>query len=151
MLQSGEADMSHWSHYEEYLRSRVIQKTRAKFASFNDVVVGLIQADPHFRAQDVRDRLPKVCEGPTRTVRRFAEGKLSFEDAYEAALDAGADNTALRKLNKFRQWLADAGTARVLTSAEGQDHDKIAYELDKIRVRIVQLQNTLSRAGKKLR
>ncbi len=149
MIKAGEDDISHWSHYEELLKSRVIQKTRVTFPTFDDTVVSLIRTDSSFKAVDVRDRLPTICSGPLKTVRRFAEGKLSFEDAFESAVDAGADNNALRRLNKFRQWLADSATARVVLSAAGdQDRAKVAFELEKIRSRVVSLQGMLDRAKK---
>lgn len=107
MTKAGETDITHWSHYEEFLKSRVIQKAREKFPTFDRTVVELIKTDETFKAVDVRDRLPKICVGPLKSLRKFAEGALAFEDAFDAAMDAGADNNALRRLNKFRQWLAD--------------------------------------------
>jgi hypothetical protein len=148
MLKSGEADITHWSHYEEYLKSRAIQKTREKYPSFDRTVVDLIQKAPQFKAVDVRDRLPKICVGPARALKRFAEGNMSFEDSYEIALESGADNNALRRLNKFRQWIAEQDTAKTLAEAEGQDADKIKYELDKIAARTAWLQKMLSKSGK---
>ena len=146
MIERGEADITHWSHYEEYLKSRTIQKARDKYPSFDRTVVSLIQTDPQLKAVDVRDRLPKVCIGPPRALKKFSEGNMTFEDAYEIAVESGADNNALRRLNKFRQWMAEPETAKMLTQAEGQDADKIAFELDKIRSRVISIQKML--AGK---
>lgn len=143
MIDSGETDITHWSHYEEYLKNRTVQKTREKYPSFDRTVVNLIQTDPQFKAVDVRDRLPKICIGPPRALKKFSEGNMAFEDAFEIALESGVDNNAYRRLNRFRQWIADQDTADALRDADGQDAEKIAYELEKIRTRVVFLQRAL--------
>ena len=60
---------------------------------------------------------------------------MEFEDAFEIALESGVDNSAYRRLNRFRQWIAEADTAESLRDAEGQDAEKIEYELEKIRTK----------------
>jgi len=151
MIESGETDITHWSHYEEYLKNRSIKKMREKYPSFDHTVVSLIQTEPQFKAVDVRDRLPKVCLGPPRALRKFSDGNMTFEDAFEIAMESGVDNNAYRRLNKFRQWIVDADTAKALSDADGQDADKITYELEKIRARILQLQKTLVKGTSKSR
>jgi hypothetical protein len=37
----------------------------------------------------VRDSLPTICVGPVKNLKRFAEGKIDFDDAYHNAMDAG--------------------------------------------------------------
>ncbi len=149
MTACDESDITHWSHYEEYLKSRVIQKARDKYPSFDQTVVTLIQHDPQFKAVDVRDRLPKICLGPPRALKKFSEGNMSFEDAVEIAVEAGVDNNAYRRLNRFRQWLAEPETAKGLQDSEGQEAEKIVYELDKIRARTAFLQKMLERRAER--
>lgn len=139
-----ETDTTKWSHYEEFLKSRAIQKVRDKYPSFQKTVVDLIQKGSSVKAIDIRDKLPKICAAPSRTLKRFAEGQITFTKAYESALDAGVDNTAYRKLNRFRQWLAEGDTARALSDSDGES-EKIAYELGKIRSRVAQLEQMLAK------
>lgn len=148
MLRSHETDIGRWSYYEEFLRSRAVQKTKEKYPSFEETVVKVIQNDSNVKAVDIRDKLPKICAAPARTVRRFADGEITFEKAYENALDAGVDNNGYRKLNRFRQWLANGDTARALIDSDAEA-DKIVFELGKIRSRVVQLEQMfLKRRGK---
>lgn len=144
MLKCGEVDITKWSYYEEFLRSRAIQKACERYPLFERTVVHLIQKDASVRAIDIRDKLPKICVAPVRTIKRFAEGRITFARAYENALDAGVDNNAYRKVNRFRQWLAEGDTAKALLNSDGEA-DKIAYELGKIRARVSQLEQMLTR------
>ena len=149
MTDSGETDITHWSHYEEFLKNRSIQKACDKYPSFTDTVVGLIQKDSSFKAVDVRDRLPKICAAPAKTLKRFADGSLPFEKAFDAAIDAGVDNNAYRKLNRFRQWIADADAVKAMVDADTSEADKIVYELDKIKNRVVQVQKIMEKRARR--
>lgn len=144
MRRWGENDIGKWSYYEEFLKSRVAQKTKEKYPSFEETVVRIIQNDPKVKAVDIRDKLSKICAAPTRTVRRFAEGEISFLKAYESALDAGVDNNAYRRINRFRHWLAEGDTAKSLLDSEAEA-DKIVFELGKIRSRVVQLEQMFAK------
>lgn len=149
MMEFEERDITKWSHYEEYLKSRAIAEARAKFPTFDRRVVSLIQSDRSFKAVDVRDRLPKIVKGPTKNLRKFADGTASFDDAYEVALDAGVDNNIYRKMNKFRQWLAETEVANDIRATQGQELDKVAFELEKIRARIVSLTGIIQKMREK--
>jgi hypothetical protein len=139
MIAARDEDATHWSHYDELRKSRKIRNACDSYPALESIVVGLIKTAVSFRAVDVRDRLPVVCQGPKRVLKRFAEGSLSFEDAYEKAVEGGADNSALRRLTKFRHWLADPDTVRLLANATDGDLEKMAFELDKLTTRTNQV------------
>ena len=151
MTAVGDDDATHWSHYDEFRKSRKIRNACETYPTLEDVVVRLIKGDSAFRAIDVRDRLPIVCQGPSRVLKKFAGGALSFEDAYEKAVEGGADNSALRRLTKHRHWLADAETVRLLTNATDGDLAKMAFELDKLKTRTAQVHAIVEREVKKRR
>ncbi len=144
MVKCDETDIAKWSYYEEFLKNRAVQKMRDKYPSFDKTVVSIIQSDSSVKAVDIRDKLPKICAAPARTVKRFADGEISFKRAFESALDAGVDNNAYRKLNRFRHWLAEGETARILLDSDGEA-EKIAYELSKIRTRVCQIEQMLTK------
>jgi hypothetical protein len=144
-------DVTHWSHYDEFRKSRKMRNACDSYPTLEDVVVRLIKTDTSFRAVDVRDRLPIICQGPKRVLKRFSEGTLPFEDAYEKAVEGGADNSALRRLTKLRHWLADPETVRLLTNATDADLDKMAFELDKLKTRTNQVHAMVDREIKKRR
>lgn len=149
MLDSGERDISHWSHYEEFLKSRTIGKAREQFPTFESRVVELIKNDLALKAIDLRDRLPKIVIGPQRNLKRFSEGKVDFEAAVEIAVDAGADNNVVRKMNKFRQWLAEPHVMTAVKEVDGAELDKISFELAHIRKRVEALESAISRGMKR--
>jgi len=145
MLDNGECDISHWSHYEEFLKSRAIGKARTQYPTFESRVIDLIKNDGTLKAVDVRDQLPKVVLGPQKNLKRFAEGKVSFLDAVEIAIDAGADNNVVRKINKFRQWLAEPDVMNAVKLADGPESDKLSYELGHIRKRVGSLEAAIAK------
>jgi len=54
---------------------------------------------------DLRDKLPTICDGRPKVLKRFVNEITPFEDAYEIAVDAGGENYAFKRLHKFRTGL----------------------------------------------
>ncbi len=77
-------------------------------------------------------------------MKRFVEGKLNFEEAYENAVDAGGENPDYRRLYKFRQWLAQEDTHNDLLDTAKNVREKIEFELEKIAKRAKQLKTEIS-------
>ena len=138
MLDHHETDTARWSYYDEYLKSRLIRKARLGQPGFDALVVEKVKAGEVARAVDIRDRLPVICSAP-KALKKFANRAYDFEDAYEQAVDAGADSTPYKKLAAFRQWLAKPAVATALGRTQGETRKKIEYELDKLagRVKVV--------------
>ena len=135
MLDNNETDTARWSYYDEYLKSRMIKKARDCHPGFDTIVVEKIKSGEIVRAVDIRDRLKIICTA-SKVLNKFANGKYNFENAYESAVDAGADSTPLKKLNAFRQWLAKPEVAKTLCRSQDETRAKIEYELRKISLRI---------------
>lgn len=147
MLDHGEADTAKWSYYDEYLKSSKIKKARLSQAGFDNLVVEKIKSGEIAKAVDVRDRLPVVCSA-SKALQKFASRTLSFEDAHDHAVEAGADSTPLKKLAKFRQWLVRPETEAALNHAQGETRNKILFELDKLSGRIDVLNHKLREKNK---
>ena len=64
------------------------------------------------------------------------KGTHDFEEAYERAVDAGADSTPYKKLATFRQWLAKPEVVTALGRTQGETRKKIEFELDKLAGRV---------------
>ena len=135
MLDHGEAETARWSYYDEYLKSVKIRKARLAQPGFDDLVVEKIRSGEISRAVDVRDRLPVICSAP-KTLQKFAAKAYDFDDAHESAVESGADSTPLKKLAKFRQWLAQPEVEVALGKAQGETRKKIQFELDKLSSRV---------------
>jgi len=145
MLDHGEADTARWSYYDEYLKSSVIRKVRLAQPGFDALVVEKIKSGEIARAVDVRDRLPVVCSA-SKTLQKFAARTYDFENAHENAVEAGADSAPLKKLAKFRQWLAKPEVEDALTRTNDETRKKIRFELDKLAGRAAALRE---KVGKK--
>ena len=94
---------------------------------------------------DLRDKLPVICTGPAKILKRYVEGKLSFSDAYESAVGAGGDNYALKKLRRFREWLVKADTEEDLVDCNKTVRDKNLFELKEIANRSKKLRELLEK------
>jgi hypothetical protein len=139
MIVHADDDREHWSYYDEFLKSAKIKKARDEYAHFDDFIVTQIKSGDIPKAMELRDKLPTICAGPAKILKRFVNGTASFEDAYEAAVDAGGENYALQKLRRFRDWLALTDTEDDLLEANKQVTDKMRFELKEIEKRIKKL------------
>jgi hypothetical protein len=90
------------------------------------------------RAMDLRDQLPTVC-GASATLKKFAEGKLTLEQAHERSIDAGADNVPYKKALAFRRWITDPDMDSLLAGCPQRVRNKLFFEFNKIAVRIAAL------------
>jgi hypothetical protein len=95
MIDHDDTDSARWSYYDEYLKSTKIKRARDEFAKFDAFIVEQVKSGGIPKAVELRDKLPVICAGPAKILKRFAEGTTAFDDAYEAAVDAGGENYAL--------------------------------------------------------
>ncbi len=138
-------DRDHWSYYDEFLHSTRINKVRKDYAGFDKFVVEQVKTKKISKAMELRDQLPTICAGPAKNLKRYFEGKVTFEDAYENAVDAGSENYALKKLKKFRDWLALNDTEDDLLESNKVIRDKMIYELKEIEKRSKKLKEVLEK------
>jgi len=138
-------DKDHWSYYDEFLKSNKIKKVRKDYANFDKFVVEQIKTKQIPKAMELRECLPKICEGPAKILKRYLEGKITFPDAFESAIDAGSDNYALKRLRKFREWVVLNDTEDDLTDSNKTIRDKMYYELKEIEKRSKKLKELLEK------
>lgn len=144
MLNHGEVDTARWSYYDEYLKSTKIKKARLAHKGFDELVVEKIKTGEIARAVDVRDRLPMICSSP-KSLQRFALQTYDFDAAHDHAVEGGADSTPLKKLAKFRQWIAKLEVEAALGKTKGETRKKIEFELDKLASRIEAVRTKLKK------
>jgi hypothetical protein len=61
-------------------------RAREQFSTLDEIFVTQVKKGEIKRAVDVRDALPIICAGPPKNLKRFVEGKISFEEARETAI-----------------------------------------------------------------
>lgn len=141
MLDNDQNEKARWSYYDEYLKSRFINKVRNE--KFDRLIVEKINSGEIGRAVDVRDKLTVICK-TQKPLRRFTAGDCNFEEAYGWAVEAGADSTPYAKLAKFRKWLATQATEQALGRTGGETRRKIEFELKKLGPIVDRLRKKLS-------
>jgi hypothetical protein len=99
---------------------------------------------------DLRDKLPVICSGPAKILKRYVEGKLEFLDSYDSAVDAGGDNGALKKLKRFRDWICLTETEEDLVEANKPIRDKALFELKEIEKRAQKIRKFLEQSKAKV-
>ncbi len=133
MVKHHEDNPQRWSHYDEYLKSRTIDKAREYHPKMDQVVVGKISRGEIAKAVDVCDKVAKICAIKGPILNRFLKNEDSLEECYEEAIAGGADNAALKKLHSFRVFLGDMETRKGLKKMPQKQRAKCKYELKKIK------------------
>jgi hypothetical protein len=143
MVERDENDISKWSYYDEYLKSNKIKKARQQHPNMDDIVVDSIKSGEIERAMDLRAQLPTVCTSPV-VLKRYAEGRLTLKEAYDRAVDAGADNVPYKKTLAFRKWITSPKIEELLEACPPRVRNKLLFELEKIGTRALALNKKYS-------
>ena len=133
MVTHGENNIQRWSYYNEYLKSQKIAKRRKEYPEMDAAIVKKIETCEIPKAEDVRDKLTKICVAGGKTLNKLINDSDSFEDCYNKAIHGGADNTLYNTMNKFRLRLAASGLKRDLMEMPENQRQKCIYEMKKIR------------------
>jgi hypothetical protein len=150
MLKHKDTDRERWSYYDEFLKSAKIRKIREEHSGFDDLIVEKIKNGDIPKAVELRDKLPVICTGSAKIIKRFIDGKVGFADAYEIAVDAGGENFALRKIKKFREWLAQADIEDDIMESNKQVRDNILFQLREVEKRAKKLKELLEKQKAKV-
>ncbi|MCY4560204.1 MAG: hypothetical protein OXF79_28370 [Chloroflexi bacterium] len=129
MIDNDQNEKARWSYYDEYLKSRFINTVRNK--EFDRLIVDKINSGEIARAVEVRDKLTVIAKAP-KPLKKFTAGEYDFGEAYDWAVEAGADSTPYAKLAKFRKWLATQEAEQALGRTGGETRKKIEFELKKL-------------------
>lgn len=132
MIASEDQDPAHWSYYDEFLKSRKIKKAREEVAGFDQFIVGEIKSGRMGKAMDLRDKLPIICTGQPKILKRYMTGTYDFAEAHEHAVTAGGEHHALNRLKRFRKWLIETTTEDDIRDAPKAIRDSMQYELKEI-------------------
>ena len=136
MIDKDDRQPTRWSYYDELLRPRRFGKAIERHSEFNDVVVEKIKSGEIERAVDIRDRLPLIVNAGGNTLRRFVQGKLSFDHAVADAKERGVGDYASKKLRDFRLWLAEEEVEREVGNTPEDKKNALRYELKQIERRV---------------
>src|SRR5208337_2372170 len=144
MRSHGDENVSRWSYYDEFLKSRKIKQCREQYPEFEKVVVTKIKSGEISRAADIRDYLPKIAESGKKIIGGFVSGKLNFQDALDHASSGGIDKNYYIKINKFRTWLVTPEVMDDIIETIDPFSKKILYEFKKIKAGIEHLEKKMT-------
>ncbi|MFC2016986.1 hypothetical protein ACFLUD_01060 [Chloroflexota bacterium] len=132
-------DPIRWSFYDQYLKSRKIAKSRADIPQLDEIVVRKINSGEIPRAEDVRDKLTKICGVGGRVQQEFVTKEGSFDKCFEKAIMQTENDALYQALNKFRTKIGDLDTKKEIQRMTPGRLRKCRYELQKIRAAATRL------------
>lgn len=138
MLEHGEHEINRWSYYDEYLKSRKIGSARADYPEMDELIVKKIRSSEIPTAMELRDGLKSICQAGGKTLSRFVDGRLNFEQACDSAFQKGASDVTVQKLSRFRVWLYEAETVDDLVDQTNR-RPQFLYELEHIQKQCTKL------------
>jgi hypothetical protein len=143
MIKHKDDNIERWSHYDEFLKNRKIQKACEDHPDLEDTVVARIKSG-EVNAVEVREKLKVVCRAKSeKAVNELLSG-ASLDDAYTTAKSLGGDNSALQKLKRFRTWVVTNSTRQAIKNAPIKIHPQMRFELKAIKTQVSKLLDTIS-------
>jgi hypothetical protein len=145
MEDNNDTHVQRWSYYYVYLKPKKLKKLREEYPTFDTVVVGMIKNGEFKKAQDLRDKLPLICEGPKKIIQKFLDGKMDFDSAVSNVEEKKGGIDGQKQLNKFRQWIANPARFDELTSVNGELYKKICFEVHSLHDCLKKLRDRLEK------
>lgn len=133
MVQHGDEVVERWSYYDEFLRHNSIKRARREHPKIDGVFVEKVKSGEIPKAVEVREKLTKIATTGGKVLKAFVTGEGSFESCYDRAIARGADNTWYKRLNKFREQLADPDLKDIFLEMNEAHRKKCVFELKKIK------------------
>ena len=138
MIKHNDNNLAHWSHYDQILGSKKIQKAFENHVDLEPKIVSDIKND-RIKAVDIRDKLNPICVTKSdKPVKMVLDGK-SLDSAFESAQSLGGDNNALQKLVKLREYVTNTETKKAVAQANPKIKSQLQWELTQIRTAISKL------------
>lgn len=145
MIDHNDTETTHWSYYEEFIKSNKIKKLRAAYEGVDEFISLQIKSGKIEKAVDIRDKLPVVASSSKKIIKKFLCGDIDLNEAYARAHDSGDADEVFQKLKRFKFWILDPEIQASILASSGPARDKMKYEINKINSQC----NTLMRKLKK--
>ncbi|MGP1283423.1 MAG: ParB N-terminal domain-containing protein [Parasphingopyxis sp.] len=145
MIDKNDTDRDRWSYYYEFLKSKPIASARQNYPSFDETIVKKIKAGDFQKAADLRDKLPVICKSPAKNVKRFLEGIVDVDEAYERARYAGTDHVALQRVKRFRAWIGQPDTEEDILAANPSVINKLEFQLKQLKKTLTSVHSAVAK------
>ena len=107
MIDHNDQETTHWSYYEEFIKSNKIKKLRTAYDGVDEFIALKIKSGEIEKAVDVRDKLPVVASSSKKIIKKFLCGDIDLYEAYARAHDSGDADGVYQKLKRFKFWVID--------------------------------------------
>ena len=146
MFKHGEHEISRWSYYDEFLKGRKIASARMDYPELDELVIKKIRSGEIPTAMALRHGLKLICQAGGKTLSRFVDGRLDFEQACDSADQRGASDATVQKLSRFRTWLYDPENVEELVEQTNR-RPQLLYELEHIQKQCTKLIKKLNESS----
>ena len=148
MLDNNDLRPDRWSYYEEYLKSRGINKYRETYSQMDSLFVKQVKTGKIKKAEDVRKVLGEIAKGKNKTATKIMqdiiEGKTSIYDGFEKYKATGKASNGYQRIKKFHDLIDDDDFQKVI-KLEATSNNAIAFELKKIQKAVDKLLKDLGK------
>lgn len=103
MVENGQDKPNKWSFYYEYLKNRKVKKMRDSDLRLDEVILEQVGKNK-FTAQELRDRLPVICENE-KAYEKFVSGKMDLNTSYETLVKDGKTEDAVVKFKNIEDYI----------------------------------------------
>lgn len=139
MVNKNDLVPEHWSYYDEYLKSRSINKYRETMPNLDERFTDIVKNGELSEARDVR-KLAEIAKNSDRSAKKImrdiADGNISVEDGYNKIEENGTNIKAFQALNTFRKRIDADDFEKDLALT---DSGKVKYALEHLLHRVENL------------
>ena len=120
----------HWSHYDQLVKSKRIQKAFKNYPELEDKIVKMIKSDD-IKAADIRDKLDVICGTDSKKPINLLLDSKSIDTVFQVAQSLGGDNDTLQLLTKFHETIAPSETkqAKDILNSNAAVRKQIEFKL----------------------
>lgn len=148
MLEHDDLRPDRWSYYEEYLKSRGINKYRATHPQMDDTFVTQVKTGQIKQAMDVRAVLGEIAKAKDKTAAKIMQdiiqGNISIYDGHEKFKATGKTSNGYQRIKKFHDLINDDDFQKALL-LEAVTNRSVSFELKKIQKVVNKLINHMEK------
>lgn len=146
MKKYDDADKSHWSYYEEYIKSNSLKPFRRISECLNDTMAEAIKGNKIKRAEDIRllGNIARVNDKESdKLIQKFASQQMDLYEVVEQAETKGKLDDVVKHLRRFRKIIIqDSIIDQILSSDEVKKNAR--FEINKILKRLEKIQKSIN-------
>ena len=145
MIKYDDNDKRHWSHYWEYLKNNNVKKFRETNPDLDNTIAKSIKGGEIKDAKDMRKlaEVAKVGDKQSkRIMQNISTGVVTIYDGHEQLLESGKLDDVVKKLKRFRDYIADGSFEKQLKSSK-DTYNQAKFEIEKIIKRLYKIQEKM--------